>query len=80
VERVPVDRGFLELGCNSIQLVELMGRLQKGSSHQITIADLFGHPTVQSLASFLNGRAEDGGDEAVTRASLRIRLRSTRVG
>jgi epothilone synthetase B len=78
-ECVPPDRGFLELGCNSIQLVELAVRLQKKTGREVSIADLFAHPTVRRLASFLDGRSEDVNVEALRRGALRLQLRSAHV-
>ncbi len=79
VERVPVHRGFFELGCNSVQMVELMLRLQSRLKREIFITDLFAHPNVKALAQFLNGAETVHADGPLRRAALRSTLRSARA-
>ncbi len=74
---VCVERKFLEQGCNSLQLVQFMVRLQRTSGYAVTIADLFAHPSVRALASFLAGESSAGpGEDAIRRAALRLQLRN----
>lgn len=75
-EAVCVERKFFEQGCTSLQLVQFMLRLQRNLGHDVGIADLFAHPSVKSLASFLNGEISPRpGEDAVRRAALRLQMR-----
>jgi epothilone synthetase B len=74
--RVCVERKFMEQGCNSIQLVRFMVRLQTTLGSPVTISDLFTYPSIRLLAQYLDrGSVSGPGESAVHRASLRLQLR-----
>ncbi|HZI18010.1 MAG TPA: amino acid adenylation domain-containing protein [Pyrinomonadaceae bacterium] len=57
VERVGVNDNFFDLGGHSLLLVQLLRRLQGALKRELTVVDLFRHPTVAALAVYL-GRQE----------------------
>ncbi|MGA3025704.1 MAG: amino acid adenylation domain-containing protein [Bryobacteraceae bacterium] len=50
------DLAFFDLGGNSLQLLQVHGRLEARLHTTITIADLFSYPSIRALAGFLAGR------------------------
>ncbi len=53
VEKIPLDRGFSDLGVDSLTAVELRNRLQQSLDHALPVTLLFDHPTVMALAGML---------------------------
>lgn len=53
--QLPHDRPLQEAGLDSLMAIELRNRLGKMSSRSLPATLLFNHPTVESLAAFLNG-------------------------
>ncbi len=65
-ERVGSGDGFFDLGGHSLLLVQVQGQLRERLGEEVSILELFRHPTVAALAGFLAARraAADGGDAA----------------
>jgi acyl carrier protein len=57
LQRVGRDDNFFDLGGHSILMIQLRNMLQERLQQNITMLDLFRHPTVSSLAAFLGGAA-----------------------
>jgi amino acid adenylation domain-containing protein len=57
LDRVPVDRGFLELGGDSLLAVRLMGRLSDRTGVRVPVAAILDAPTIAALAGALAGAA-----------------------
>ncbi|WDZ83812.1 AMP-binding protein [Micromonospora cathayae] len=55
VDRLGVDDDFFELGGDSMQVVEVVTRLDEELGLPVGIADLFDHRTVRALAAALTG-------------------------
>ena len=60
VPRVGADDGFLDLGGHSLAMLRVHGKLRAQLDREVTMVDLFEHPTVRTLARFLG----DGGDRS----------------
>ncbi|MFF3941692.1 amino acid adenylation domain-containing protein [Streptomyces phaeofaciens] len=75
VERVGVEDGFFDLGGHSLLAVRLQQAL---AEPRLTIADLFAHPTVASLASLLDGRSAPASAGQV-RQRVQARLQARRA-
>ncbi len=58
VERVGRHDHFFELGGHSLLAVKLVSRIRQRLGGDVALADLFSHPTVESLATLMRG---DGG-------------------
>ncbi|HEY0601279.1 MAG TPA: amino acid adenylation domain-containing protein, partial [Herpetosiphonaceae bacterium] len=59
VERVGIHDNFFDLGGHSLLLMQVQSQLQDRLSHQLSIVDLFEHPTVSSLARYLSRQNHD---------------------
>ncbi|HEV2733919.1 MAG TPA: amino acid adenylation domain-containing protein, partial [Longimicrobiaceae bacterium] len=56
VEQVSADDNFFDLGGHSLLLVRVHARLGERLGAEVPIAELFQHPTLASLAAFLDAR------------------------
>lgn len=70
IERIDIDANFFSLGGQSLLLLRVLAKLEQSFNRQITVVDLFRHPTVRSLATFLGegGASKPNFDEAANRA------------
>jgi len=57
-ESVGVDQNFFEAGGDSMLLIEVLRHLNAYAPTSLTAADLFSHPTVASLARYMEHAAE----------------------
>ncbi|AOR34245.1 hypothetical protein BFF78_27170 [Streptomyces fodineus] len=55
---VPADRGFFELGLDSVMAIELSRRIGSHAGTALTPAGIFGHPTPQALTEHLLDRLD----------------------
>ncbi|TXS41851.1 amino acid adenylation domain-containing protein, partial [Streptomyces sp. or43] len=58
IERIGVHDNFFELGGNSLLVTQIVGRI-RGAGHDISVGDLFDHPTLASAAPLIQIQAED---------------------
>ncbi|HEY7220169.1 MAG TPA: non-ribosomal peptide synthetase, partial [Candidatus Binatia bacterium] len=54
VEPVGIHDNFFEIGGHSLLIVQVQRRLCEILGHDVSVVDLFKHPTISSFASFLN--------------------------
>ena len=73
LEQVDIDKSFFALGGQSIQLVQVLARLQARLGRDIPVVELFKHPTVRELALFLEKGDDGGGKERLALAADRAR-------
>jgi nonribosomal peptide synthetase DhbF len=59
------DDNFFDLGGNSLLLARIQTDLQRVLGHAVAMLDLFGRPTVRSLAAHLAAGQRAGGPEAL---------------
>jgi amino acid adenylation domain-containing protein len=81
VERVGSRDNFFDLGGHSLLMAEFRTRLAAGPGHDLTMVELFQHPTVGSLAAYLSGsrdRAESAVQGGRQRAQNRRQSRNRR--
>ncbi|MEU3252591.1 amino acid adenylation domain-containing protein [Streptomyces sp. NPDC006997] len=80
VERVGTRDNFFDLGGHSLLMAEFRTVLAASLGHDLTMVELFQHPTVGSLAEYLSGaRAASGSrDGARERAENRRQSRNRR--
>jgi len=61
-----VERGFFEMGMDSLMSVELKGRLEKRFGARLPATLTFNYPTMAAVAGFLEGRVGAANDRART--------------
>ncbi len=61
VERIGLNDNFFELGGHSFLLAQMHARLRGVGKREVSVIDLFRHPTIASLGAFLEQDADDGG-------------------
>ncbi|NGO67782.1 beta-ketoacyl reductase, partial [Streptomyces boncukensis] len=82
LDRVDPHDNFFELGGHSLHLSRVHSRLEKALQQEFSMVDLFRHPTVASLAAFLDTPAAEpptrgaARERADRRATARNRRRS----
>lgn len=85
LEAVGVRDNFFDLGANSMTLVQISIELKSRLNKEISVVNLFQHPTIESLARFLTDDASSQGsiqttakERAAKRAQARKSARSKR--
>jgi hypothetical protein len=73
VDRVGLRDNFFDLGGHSLLLVEVHDALRPVAPRPISVVDLFHHPTIEALASFLDGARPESALEGVTTRAVRQR-------
>ncbi|HEX5759074.1 MAG TPA: amino acid adenylation domain-containing protein [Thermoanaerobaculia bacterium] len=73
VERIGAADNFFELGAHSLLLVRAHGRLRQALGRELTVVDLFRHPTVGALARHLGSTEERPAFEQVEGLAQRQR-------
>ncbi|MCP4216458.1 MAG: amino acid adenylation domain-containing protein, partial [bacterium] len=58
LDSVGVHDNFFDMGCNSLTMIRLNGRLRKFFPDEIPMVTFFNYPTVSSLAGFLSGEGQ----------------------
>jgi acyl carrier protein len=53
VERVGLDQNFFDLGAHSLQIVKAHSELNRSLEKKIMLVALFQHPTIRSLAEYM---------------------------
>ncbi|GET39922.1 SDR family NAD(P)-dependent oxidoreductase [Microseira wollei] len=59
LEQVGVNQNFFELGGNSVLIVQVNSKLRAILNKDLSIVSMFQHPTISSLAQYLNQKTED---------------------
>jgi amino acid adenylation domain-containing protein len=77
---VGLKQNFFDLGATSLIVAETAVALRETLGRPLKITDLFAHPTVSSLAAFLDGRdsSEEGFRDAAQRGAARRAARLSR--
>jgi len=58
VETVGIHHNFFDLGGHSLLMIKLQSELTRQFDKEISIVDLFAHPTIHRLAKFITGNQE----------------------
>ncbi len=72
-EKIGIHNNFFDLGGHSLMVVQLQSKLQAIFDQEISVVELFEHPTVHSLAQYLTKNPEISGNK--NQASSRRRNR-----
>jgi amino acid adenylation domain-containing protein len=76
VKHVGVHDNFFELGGHSLLLIRMRNRLQEHSSQELSIVEMFRHPTIDMLAKFLTQKQKTEPSLAAT-SELAIKQRES---
>jgi len=76
VERVGIGESFFDLGGHSLLLPRVQAGLRERMGRDVPLLKLFEHPTVETLAAWL----EDGAEEGLDSGASRDRMRRQRQG
>jgi len=68
VDRVGVNDNFFDLGGHSLLVTQIVARV-RDAGHEMSVGDLFQHPTITDLAPLVRARADD----SATRLAVTIR-------
>jgi amino acid adenylation domain-containing protein len=81
VEEVGIHDSFFDLGGHSLSLLKVHGRLvDVARPHELTIVELFEHPTVASLAAHLRGAGEGARRGTAEDRAKRLEEGRSRLG
>ncbi|MFI2353023.1 amino acid adenylation domain-containing protein, partial [Streptomyces sp. NPDC019443] len=58
IERIGAHDNFFELGGNSLLVTQIVGRI-RSAGHDVSVGDLFDHPTIAAAAPLIQIHAED---------------------
>lgn len=72
---VDLQENFFDAGGHSLQLVRVAYRIGAELSREVSVIDVFHHPTIAALARFLEQRPKDDGDPP-SRDDARARARA----
>lgn len=53
LSEIGIEDNFFSLGGDSVQMAQIIARIDKGFNAEITFGDFFDHPTVESLANII---------------------------
>ncbi|MGH3956240.1 MAG: non-ribosomal peptide synthetase [Mycobacterium sp.] len=65
VPRIGVDDNFFDIGGHSLLLARVQARLSEQLGFSVSLLDLYAHPTVAELATYLNGTRDQGTQSEV---------------
>ncbi|WP_036772228.1 non-ribosomal peptide synthetase [Photorhabdus australis] len=63
---INAQQNFFEAGANSLQLIQLHGKLQHAGFHHLAVTDLFAYPTPETLSLRCRKDAYDGNRQSIT--------------
>ena len=66
VKNIGIHDSFFELGGNSLLLVRMLHKLQESFAKELSIVEMFRHPTIESLAKFLTQKQKKARSFATT--------------
>jgi len=78
VERVSIDHNFFDVGGHSLLMMQVQHKLQEATGSRISIVELFMHPTVRTLAAYLDQRQGTDGDGAQAQGEELVAERANR--
>jgi len=59
VQQVGTHNNFFDLGGNSVHMVQILSKLQTAFQREVSITEVFRHPTISSLAAYLNQEQDE---------------------
>lgn len=82
VDAIGIHQNFFDVGADSIQMVQVMNEVRKTFGREVSITEMFRHPTISSLAASLAGEDAQATtlDQAAERAARRRAARGGQRG
>ncbi len=74
LDAVGVETNLFDLGANSLMMVRASSRLGEALGRKVSLVEMFGYPTVRSLAAHLGGDG-DGDEAALSQSQDRAEAR-----
>ncbi|MBB5194994.1 non-ribosomal peptide synthetase [Anaerocolumna cellulosilytica] len=65
IDFVDINESFFDIGGNSIQIVQVYSEIEEKFPGSVTVADLFSHPSIVRLASFITEKLSDKGRKTI---------------
>jgi hypothetical protein len=75
VQSVSRTANFFDLGGHSLMVIQVQRRLHTATGQEIPVIDMFGHPTIRTLAALIDGRGQAEARSAVDSGVNRARAR-----
>ncbi|MGH3724942.1 MAG: non-ribosomal peptide synthetase [Mycobacterium sp.] len=76
VPRIGVDDNFFDMGGHSLLLARVQARLSEQLGFSVSLLDLYAHPTVAELATYLNGASDQATESEVIGSGGLVAARS----
>jgi len=73
LEHVGIADNLFDLGANSVHVVQMHGRLRDALHRDVSIVDLFKHPSIEALSAYLS--QSSSADPAVEQGYARAEAR-----
>jgi len=80
LEIVSIKDNFLELGGNSLLLMQILSKLEREFDSQVSLTNLFQYPTIETLAAYISSNKSDQESLAVQQGTRRGELRRKATG
>lgn len=78
VERVSINDNFFDAGGHSLLVIQVQRKLQEATGTLISLVEFFSHPTVRSLAAYLDQRQGTDGDADQAKREELVAERATK--
>jgi acyl carrier protein len=73
IEKIGIDDNFFDAGGHSLLLIEVQWKLKEAFQREVSLVEMFEHPTVRLLAERLGGKNERK-DESVSQNRAQARV------
>lgn len=79
LEKVGIQENFFDLGGHSLLMLQVHGKLKEAFGKEISMIQMFGHPTISSLAEFFSQSESQSRTGKSTFASIQERVNRQRA-
>jgi acyl carrier protein len=74
INQVGVDSNFFDLGGHSLLMLQVQRKIEEELGYQLSVLELFKHPTLSSLAEYLAGKSSAQRPPIVEDERVEIRM------
>lgn len=79
LEKVGIQENFFDLGGHSLLMLQVHGKLKEAFGKEISMIQMFGHPTISSLAEYFSQAESQSRTGKTTFASIQERVNKQRA-